>query len=338
MKLLALIAWLLPACFLLGQTPLPYVKDGKWCLVDTTGKLLTETDYSYIHIYDEAGFTFFCSNGAYGLLDRQGRVVVEPVYADVQQGGRGFYMLLSDDGWVTVNAGKLGHTNSVSESFAYLSASWGLIRRDDSLYIENLPTGKRWSPTDSTSHFYVEGDHLTYSPDGSTELLIDPEGNTVLAGEIFTDEQNNVFHARCGKQHYVFDEQGAWPYRNLSSVYFDADGIFLRSGKEGVLCGYDRSEILRGDYDIIGDFNRDYFYATKNGLATLIDKQTKRPIVPFRYEEIEERDSLSYIVYKDGLSGLVDREFREIIPCRYTHFVQRGDLVLVFDGNYLGIY
>jgi hypothetical protein len=338
MKLLVLIAWLFPACFLLGQTPLPYVKDGKWSLVDTTGKLLTETDYSYIHTYDNAGFTFFCRNGAYGILDREGQVVVEPVYADVLQNGSSYYTLLSDEGWITLNVRKLNGRTAVSEWFHYLSASWAVIGQRDSLYAENLPTGKRWSLNDSTSAFNVAGDHFTYFINDSTRLLIDPAGNTVLSGDVIVDDQNNVYHARCGNQHYLFDELGAWPYRNISSVYFDEDGLFFRAGKEGVLCRYDRSVVVRGDYDIIGDFNPDYFYATRAGFTTLIDKQTKRPIVPFRYEQIEQRDSVSYIVYKDGFSGLVDLQFREIIPCRYSYFIQRGDLVQVFDGNYQGIY
>ena len=162
MKLLILLGWLLVSCVVWNQNnPLPYVKNGAWSLVDTNGRLLKKTDYSYIHHFDEEGYTFFCKNGGYGIMNRFGEVVLEPVYADVQQKGYGHYQLHDGNGWIPFarNGFQLVGNDTI-QSFETLSVTWALTGMNDKWYIEHLRTGNRWQLKDSTVSYHLLHDHL----------------------------------------------------------------------------------------------------------------------------------------------------------------------------------
>lgn len=100
------------------------MNNGKWSLIDSTGRTIAETPYSYIHHFDGAGYTFFGQNGGYGIINSKGEIIVKPLYADVQQKGHGHYQLLTDKGWIPFEPGGFRLIgNDTIHSFEMLSGS-----------------------------------------------------------------------------------------------------------------------------------------------------------------------------------------------------------------------
>ncbi len=340
MKLLVVISWLLLTSTIWGQSiPLPYVRDGKWSLIDTNGSLILETQYSYINTFDQKGFSFFCQNGAYGIIDHTGKVMVPAIYADVQQNGFGNYRLLSPKGWSRLSLSN-SHLNGgdTLDRFDPISVGWAIVGTKDSLFVEHLQTGKRWQFVDSIAHYQALHDHLVLKLNDSTSLFIDGTGQVIYKGKLFIRSQNNLHHINFKREHYLFDANGVWNIPAIQSVKFEATAVFIRTKNEGIYCAYNRTELLRGSYEEISEFDDRYYEVQKNGLITLLDKTTKQQAFPYRYESIYPSKEGQYTVYYDGKVGLLNWGFQEIIPCKYERFILEGDLAKVYQLNYVGLY
>lgn len=339
MKLLVLSGWLMLTCLVFGQkTVLPYVNNGKWSLIDSTGRTLAETPFSYIHSFDDAGYTFFSQNGGYGILNSKGEIVVKPQYADVQQKGHGHYQLLTEKGWIPFEPGGFRLIgNDTIHSFEMLSGSWALTGTKTDWYLEHLTSGKRWPLPDSTATYKILHDHLLLDLTDTNDLLINGAGEVVLKGNIYLETQNELYHVNTQNRHYVFGAEGKWPYESIKRVFFEPDALFIQTEKEGIYLSYNGSVILRGDYSYIGSFNNTYLTVGKNGLRTLFDRKTLRPALPFKYESILAAGK-NYQVQLNGNNGLIDSAFREMVPCKYQRISLKGNLAFVYELNYVGIY
>lgn len=341
MKLLILWGWLFVSCVVWNQAnPLPYVNNhGVWSLVDTNARLLKKTDYTYIHQFDEEGYTFFCKNGGYGILNRFGEVILEPVYTDVQQKGYGHYQLHDGNGWIPFSRNGFQLVgNDTIQSFETLSASWALTGTSDKWFIEHLRTGNRWQLKDSTVSYRLFHDHLWLTDNDTNKLLINGNGELVVQGKLDFRSQNELYDVSYGKRHYVFDTHGPWKMGEIENIVYEESAVFVKTKKEGIYCGYDQSVLLRGNYEEITDFDAKYFLVRRNGLASLVDKTTGRQALPFQYENIYPRLDGGYNVDLENATGWLDKNFNIVIPCKYERFNVEGDMAKVYELNYAGLF
>lgn len=342
MKFLLLIGCIAAAPSVSGQNYLlPDVKQGKWRLIDTTGKLVATTPYSYIGTYDNKGFTYFQSNGAYGILNSEGKEVVGPVYEDVQQLGNGKYMLKNSSGWLRFQSDyrqAFGMADTL-ESYEILNDSWAIAGRKDSLYLINQHTEKRWKLRDTSISIRQIHDHilLEYNSD-SLRYLLDGWGNELFSGRFRFVYQNEAYHFYLGKRHYLFDARGSWNISGITGVSFRSEGVFVATGTTGTLYDYSRRKLVSGNFDNIQFFDEAYFIGYTMGWATLISRSSGARILPLKYNDIQSGSEGGYFVYKNGLTGTLDAGFREVVPCLYERFVQKGDLIFSYDGRYQGLY
>ncbi|MDH4473418.1 MAG: WG repeat-containing protein [Fluviicola sp.] len=340
MKLLILAGWLFLSCVAWTQSnPLPYVKNGKWSLVDSNGRLIKETDCSYIHQFDESGFTFFCENGGYGIMNSKGETVLKPIYADVQQKGFGHYQLYDNNGWIPYEPkGFRLIGNDTVQSFETLSSAWALVSITDKWYLEHLQTGNHWKINDSVATYKLLHDHLWLEADDTTTLLINGKGEMVLSGQLYLRSQNELHDVTFKRKHYLFDSRGIWPMTDIEQVIFEETALFVKTKKEGFYCGYDGSVILKGNYENITEFDQHYFQVRRNGLVTLLDRKTHQQALPFIYENMYPRLEGGFIVELEGNNGWIDKDFKTIIPCKYQRFTVRDQLAQVYELNYVGLF
>lgn len=340
MKLLLLIGFLAAVLSVSGQNYLlPYVKQGHWQLIDTTGKLVVSTPYSYIHTYDSRGFTYFQSNGSYGILDDRGKEVVPALYEDVQQLGKGKYVLKNSSGWLrfqTDRTGAFGAADTM-ETYELLNDNWAIAGRKDSLFLVNQFSDRRWKIPDTTAVTEFH-DHVLLQYNDSIRYLIDGNGNELLSGGFRYTGENGAYYFRLDKQHYLFDARGAWAIPGITKATFQNDGVFVRTANMGTLYDYSRRKVISGDFDDMQPFNETYFIAFRNGWATLIDRATGKQVLPLKYNDIQLGNDGGYFVYRNGFTGTLDAGFREVVPCIFTRFVQKGDLIFSYDERYAGLY
>ncbi|ASS47373.1 MAG: hypothetical protein A3D31_16145 [Candidatus Fluviicola riflensis] len=339
MKSLILVGWLFLSCVAwTQQNPLPYVKNGKWSLVDSNGRLIKETACSYIHQFDESGFTFFCENGGYGIMDSKGETVLKPVYADVQQKGFGHYQLYYNNGWIPYEPkGFRLIGNDTVQTFETLSSTWALISITDKWYLEHLQTGNHWQISDSVATYKLLHDHLWLDTDDTT-LLINGKGELVFSGKLNLRSQNELHDVTYKRAHYLFDARGIWPMADIQQVIFEETALFVKTKKEGFYCAYDGSVILKGNYENITEFDQQYFQVRRNGLVTLLDRKTHQQALPFIYENMYPRLEGGFIVELDGNNGWIDKDFKTIIPCKYQRFTVQDQLAHVYELNYTGLF
>jgi WG containing repeat len=340
MKSLILAGWLFLSCVAWTQSnPLPYVKNGKWSLVDSNGRLIKETSCSYIHQFDESGFTFFCENGGYGIMNSKGETVLKPVYADVQQKGFGHYQLYDNNGWIPYEPkGFRLIGNDTVQSFETLSSTWALVSITDKWYLEHLQTGNHWQINDSVATYKLLHDHLWLETDDTTTLLINGKGQLVFSGKLKLRSQNELHDVTYNRAHYLFDSRGNWPMKDIEQVIFEESALFVKTKNEGFYCAYDGSVILKGNYENITEFNAQYFQVRRNGLVALIDRKTQQQALPFIYENIYPRLEGGFIVSLDGNTGWIDEKFKTIIPCKYQRFTVQDQLAHVYELNYAGLF
>lgn len=330
--------FLLGATAIFGQHPLPYVRDGKWSVIGTDGRELVKTPYSYIHTFDEQGLAYFSHNGSYGVLNREGKEIVPAIYADVKQNGKGHFALRNENGWLHFVLGNNRLIcNDTLESFESMEASWALIGKKGELELINLVSQQHWPAPDSNSYRFLY-DHLVYRQHDSLQFLYDPSGKEILRGRFYISEQNGLVHAYRESSHYLFDASGAWNVGKILEVRISPAGVFIYGEGDGALYDYDRSVLVRGDYDYIGPFSETYWIGYSDAFATLIDRTTKKQALPFRYDDIESLPNGRFHVFRDVNVGLLDAHFREIIPCRYNYYYLNGDIAQVYDAGFCGLY
>lgn len=77
-------------------------KDKRWLYIDKTGKELDMPDSDKKYDFNESGGAFISRNGLIGLMDHNGKVVIEPKYNKIQPYKMGFLKVKSGELWGTI--------------------------------------------------------------------------------------------------------------------------------------------------------------------------------------------------------------------------------------------
>lgn len=77
------------------------------------------------------------------------------------------------------------------------------------------------------------------------------------------------------------------------------------------------------------DCENDWYYVVKDGLEGLVDRQWKT-IVPIKYNSVSYNPKYGFMVEENGLFGIISSASKEILPCIYEE-----DIIDV-SGNFWG--
>lgn len=125
----------------------PVLKDGKWGLIDTTGKVVAKTSYKEIMVTTEGLYGVKYDNNKYGFIDKKGKVQIAFDYDEVRPFNNGLSI-------VSKGSGKLGVINRYNAKIApcYFSE------------VNILPATKQFELLDASGNKFVlnsNGDCVT---------------------------------------------------------------------------------------------------------------------------------------------------------------------------------
>ncbi len=335
------------------QTVLPYFREGKWGLIDTTGKELTKTPYEYIHTFDQQHTTFYASESRFGVLNDQGVELTPNEFDDVVQLGYGKYNVKKNDEWTIISFldGEREEFLKANEAtFEPLSEVWLEMNLKGKKSFINLKSKSTIEPPDTLRSYSVWYDFLFVStkkglfvckPDGDTLIYDQKTLETEGGGSYFYPYEMARIISTQGAT-YLIDEHGLWTLPATDNFYcYDTD-LFIQLGSTGKL--YDRptrSVLLEGPYTYITSRDENYWYVDNDmtGASNLVSKKTKKPIFPASTRNFMEIKQ-GYVLYDaNGLCQVVDKQIRSLIPGKFTSVRFTGnDLVYLYVNEAQGLY
>ncbi len=125
----------------------PVLKDGKWGLIDTTGKVVAKLSYKEIMVTTEGLYGVKYDNNKYGFIDKKGKVQIAFDYDEVRPFNNGLSI-------VSKGSGKLGVINRYNAKIAPCYFSEVII----------LPATKQFELLDASGNKFVlnsNGDCVT---------------------------------------------------------------------------------------------------------------------------------------------------------------------------------
>ncbi|PWJ40088.1 WG repeat-containing protein [Sediminitomix flava] len=319
------------------------VKNGKWGLVDEKGKTIVKPKYDYISKFNEFDVAKVCKGcdeyglgGLWGLLDKEGILITPPFFEYISEYNNDGIAIVCKGGFLKEEQ-KLDYAPLISFEEPVL-----ILARKDGKVFEEEP----WSWATSTNAnesielfnlypyaYRKEGHWGLIDRDGHyvTGLIYDMIGHLPSAEYISPEKSIIKVCTACevlvresyGKVHDYFED--SWIGGKQGYIDFE--------GKEVIPLeyGYIKEVVADKKYLLVSDENRRHIideqrhlnYWTGKGKVALIEKNTGKKIIPFKYNMIEVfiyNESMQYIVgYVDRekeieFYGVLDKSGKEIIP------------------------
>lgn len=335
------------------QTVLPYFRDGKWGLIDSTGKELTKTPYEYIHTFDQQHTTFYASESRYGVLNDQGTELTRNEFDDIVQLGYGKYNVKANNEWTIISFfdGKQDEFLKANEAtFEPLSEVWLEMNLKGKKSFINLKSKATIEPPDTLREYSVWYDFLFVTtkngllvchPDGDT-LVYDVQKSPTEGGRsyYYRYEMARVISTPTGL--HLIDDNGLWTLPVSSNFRCYENELFIQVGQTGKLYNRTtRSILFEGPYSYITSQDADHWYVGNNmtGTTNLVSKKTKKLVFPASTRSFFAIPQ-GYLVYdRNGLCTAVDKQIRSIIPGKFTSIRFTGnDLAYTFVNEAQGLY
>lgn len=314
------------------QNVLKVQKDGKYGLIDLTGKQVASVDYEEIVAISGIENSFKVKkDGKYGIVDNEGKIVIQSQYADIDVLGKD-----NKSGFIVKNdAGK-----------------YGIVDYSNNQILE--------IKYDSVEKIY--GNDLYVVTVGGKQKLVNKEGTDVLTTgfdsvkQILTNQENAI----------VFSKFNKFGVMNLSGqILMDAQydsleetklGIFIakKDGKYGII-DINKEEKVNFNYSsIVYNEKADIYIAEDSNFNTnilnsnletkvtgmLIELNTDKGYLKvkiddnykyynFKFEEKQEIDIFPnrtlFLSKKDGKCGYVDKNGKVIVDYIYDDAIEQND-------------
>jgi hypothetical protein len=324
----------------------PVRKDGKYGLVDRTGKIVLEPTYGDIE--SRNGTVFFTQDGKRGILDNAGNVLIPADYDEVE------YFSHRNTGFVLHLDGYQGYAdlagNIIVEPDTYHLISGRMVdgrmwvrRYDDAtgFYTSGFvdAAGQIVIPlTEGWVSDFCGGRALVATEDYRAQI-IDTSGNVVVEAFEYVDVYVGTGFGFVNGLAAVIRDDGKWGLINTSGetvVPFIYDGIYrmyaceedLSSGEVWIVIVEDdhREGILDSNGKVVVPAEYSCVYPLTGGLFRAMNNNPRREgiyslkggqILPVEYDDTVTCDTIGaelIIAAKGDMNGVFDREGNVIIP------------------------
>ena len=314
------------------QNVIKVQKDGKYGLIDVTGKEIVPVDYEEIVAVLSIENSFKVKkNGKYGIVDSEGKTVVEPQYADIDVLGKdnksGF--IVKDD------SGKYGLIEYSNNQI--LEIKYDSIEKvyGNDLYVVTV-AGKQKLVNKENA------DVLTNGFDSIKQILANQENAVIFvkdnkygvmntSGEILIEAQYDkleeaklgTFIAKNGDKYGIIDaeKQEKIPFEYTSIIYNQKADIYILEDSNY------NSQILNSNLEtkisgILVELNE-----SKGYLKLRIDDDYK--YYNFKFEEKQEKDIFPnrtlFLSKKDGKYGYIDKDEKIVVDYIYDDAIEQND-------------
>lgn len=314
------------------QNILKIEKDGKYGLIDLTGKELTNPFYEDIVAISRIENSLKVKkDGKYGIISSEGKVVIEPQYADIDLLGKD-----NKSGFIVKdNSQKYGISDYSNNQI--LEIKYDKIEKvyGNDLYVVEMQGKQKLVNKDNT-------DILTNGFDSIKQILTNQENAVIfnkdnkygvmnLSGEVLLQaEYDNleeakmgIFIAKKGEKYGIIniDKEEKIPFEYSSILYNEKSDIYILEDNNF------NANILNSNFEtkvqgILIELNEDKGY-----LKLRIDDNYK--YYNLKFEEKEEKDIFPnrtlFLSKKDGKYGYIDKDGKVIVDYIYDDAIEQND-------------
>lgn len=356
------------ACFLLsivnsfGQHDLfPVAKNGKWGLVENTGKFILKYQYDYIEYHKASNQFEYDYRGKKGIIAADGRVITEPIYDDIN---------LIDTNWSTIkqnNKWNLALQNKLVFDFEYDSiihiyANLFLLYKEE---LASIYHGQNYTQTTSffthatvfdrniIQGYYPDKQHALYSVNDLSQLAVSVDTlYSDIPNYALAETVDHTILIRLPEQKTIGDPMNNVDYQfgNLflctiansplllhakKEEYYELPNLdfiiahdhpiltYVKDRKQGLWNLDLKRDIMLPKYEVTQFFGNEIM--TGNFGRFGIFDLNGNAILPMQFESIDVHDNV-YVVKQNGFYGIYSKQGVLIIPLEY-------DRIKVYDSN-----
>lgn len=314
------------------QNVLKIQKDGKYGLINLSGKEVTTIDYDKIEAVSQIENSFRVQKeGKFGIVDNEGKTVVQPKYSEIDVLGKdnksGF--IVKDE---TGKCGIISYSNSqiLENKYDSISKIYG-----NDLYVvtanKNVKVVNKENEDVLTTGFDDIKQILSSQENAVIFQKNDKYGIMNLSGEVLInasyddlkEAKSGTFIAKKGDKYGIIsienNEKLAFEYSSI--VYNEKADIYIANDTEF------NSSILNSDLEakikgILIELNE-----SKGYLKLKIDDSYK--YYNFKFEEKQEKDIFPnktlFLNKKDGKYGYEDKDGKTIVENIYDDATEQND-------------
>lgn len=296
---------------------LKFEQDGKYGLIDFNGKVVVKPIYEELEnlSYKEGEF-LVKQDGKYGILTDKGRKILDVKYDSIV--GDNYY---SNKEGYQLGGYIIGQNTESGYRYGYMTAEGKLVLKPEYNKIYRMTQIKE----DDNSYLVVE-------KDGQAGVFKNKEQVIPFQYDsINYDELNNVFIVQQGKKYGVLNKEG----QSILPVEYEnlvIEGIYIYGDKDNKTMLFDREgkEIKDSSYQSVLATDNEQYYITidANDQYGVIDKE-QNVLIPNQYVYVEYLYEDYFVVGNaQGLSGIVNSKNEEILPIQYEVVQQLEDCKL----------
>ena len=337
------------------KSVLKYKQDGKYGLIDFSGKEITKNIYSAIeNLQSTEGKLLVCENGKYGVINLKGTVLVKSEYDEVRTDG--YY---SEDtqylnsGFITTtitNEGyRYGYINY--EGNKILNEEYNSLTRindNEKVYLiasKNGRTGlyensKKIIDTDYQSIEYVDNGALIIQKNTkfgianlNGKILVEPKFSSV--------EQKGIYlYAESQNEKRVYDVNGEIKDINYNKTVFQTDNpeyyVFTLVNNDIIYYGIENKEgkvLVEPSYDYIEYVYNDYFVAKDDTGELGVINANGKVLIDFKYDTLQKvkgKNVLQAVKHNTNVTELYSEKLENICSIE--------NAIIDNENGYIAIY
>lgn len=296
-------------------------QNGKYGLVDESGRLLTQTWYDMIfeeENYLAAGVARARLNGKYVLLGLDGAERSE-YYDGILDGDVAVYNNYDEKGEFSSD---MRETDTIP---FWTEGRYGLISLQGDVIV-------------SPEYIYISEE----SNNGFREAIfeneergvIDKQGNAVVRGQYETlrvDFQNSILIIYTDKKCGAYSDKGEEIFPlEYEDIICRSNYLEIQKGEKCALADMEGNILTDFAYDAITDVKGDTFIASKDEKMGVSDMEGNL-LIDYQYLDLKycEDGKLGFVVASnaEGLWGCLDENGQETVPFRYDGFFERDNFI-----------
>jgi hypothetical protein len=328
-----------------GQNDLfPVAKNGKWGLVQKTGKFALQYQYDYIEYHQASNQFVYEFKGKRGLIGKNGGVISEPIYDDIILIDSSYATYKQNDKWNLVFENKrlfeFKYDSIVpvtSDIFLLYEAELGRFYHGglQNQSVNSHTHGSFFKEKIIVGHF-TDGKYALYSSNDLSLITADIDTIYSIAYNYSIVEFNGQYQLiNLSEQKLVGEPMNDLDYQfgNLFLCHIDNECLLFHAKKDE----YYSIPELNGTTGFIRDYDFPVLTYAKSGKQGLWDLERSMDILPPNYEVAEVFDR-EIMVGDFGRFGIFDLSGNAILPLKFESIDVHDNVYVVRQTGSYGVY
>lgn len=307
---------------LIVKSLFPFVLDGAFGYMDENGAVVIEPQYSEAGAFKN-GMAIVAQNSDYGLINKKNEILIPMRYLDISHWSEG--LILEDSlGFYLVDSYLMWDDSS---PLAYEEVQQLLFSVEAPIDSSELNNKKQFELLEKNKKFGL-------SKNG--KKIIEPKYD-----QIFFESPKGIFTVKNGQALLYFDSTGKqlpingleWFSSAAELAQFNQDGlaVFSKAGKFGLI-NKDGKVLVKNNYQDALIANNGLWPVKQNELWGIITLNSKI-ILPLEFKRIISFLDDSYLVEGQNGIGLIDSKANWILKPEYKTIKLLGDSYLLVENN-----